>query len=148
LRSNLVEEVADILRETGLPPALLNLELTESILVQDLDKTRGVLTALKKLGVGLKLDDFGTGFSSLNVLVGLPFDTIKIDRSFVLAMDDHRQDSIEMVRAIVHLAGSLKMGVIAEGIENPRNMPRAYWEWDVNSDRDSITRSPFQRMSH
>jgi diguanylate cyclase (GGDEF)-like protein/PAS domain S-box-containing protein len=113
----LVEEVKDILRETGLPPALLNLELTESILVQDLDVTRGVLKALKEIGLGLKLDDFGTGFSSLKVLAGLPFDTIKIDRSFILAMDNRRQDSIEMVRTIMHMAESLKMGVIAEGIE-------------------------------
>ena len=121
---NLVEEVKAILRETGLPPALLNLELTESILVEDLDATRDVLTALTGIGVGLKLDDFGTGFSSLNVLAGLPFDTIKIDRSFVLAMDNRRQDSIEMVRTIMRMAESLKMGVIAEGIETPEHAER------------------------
>jgi diguanylate cyclase (GGDEF)-like protein/PAS domain S-box-containing protein len=120
----LVGEVAAILRETDLPPALLNLELTESILVQDLDVTRGLLTALKGLGIGLKLDDFGTGFSNLKVLVGLPFDTIKIDRSFVIAMDDHRKESIETVRTIMHLAESLKLGVIAEGIETQENAAR------------------------
>jgi EAL domain-containing protein (putative c-di-GMP-specific phosphodiesterase class I) len=122
--STLVGEVADILLETGLPAALLNLELTESILVQDLDVTRGLLIALKDLGIGLKLDDFGTGFSNLKVLVGLPFDTIKIDRSFVIAMDDHRKESIEMIRTILHLAESLKLGVIAEGIETQENAAR------------------------
>jgi diguanylate cyclase (GGDEF)-like protein/PAS domain S-box-containing protein len=118
---SLIEEVKDILRETGLPPALLNLELTESILVQDLDATRGVLNALKKIGLGLKLDDFGTGFSSLKVLAELPFDTIKIDRSFVMSMDNRSQDSTEMVRTIMRMAESLKMGVIAEGIETPEH---------------------------
>jgi EAL domain-containing protein (putative c-di-GMP-specific phosphodiesterase class I) len=113
--------VEAILRETGLEPSLLNLELTESLLVQDLDRTRKVLAELKKLGVGLKLDDFGTGFSSLKILSGLPFDTIKIDRSFTMAMDPARKDSIEMVRTILRMAESLKMCVIAEGIETPEH---------------------------
>ena len=78
---------------------------------------RAVLIGLKALGVGLKIDDFGTGYSSLKYLSELPFDTLKIDRSFVMDMDVRERNSIEIVRTIVMMAEGLKMGVIAEGIE-------------------------------
>lgn len=113
----LVEQVSEILRETGLPPSCLHLELTESLLLDNLDKAKDILIALKNLGVGLKIDDFGTGYSSLKYLTELPFDTIKIDRSFIFEMNAENQDSVEIVRTILLMAEGLKMGVIAEGIE-------------------------------
>lgn len=113
----IVQVVAEVLRETGLPPKCLHLELTESLLVDRFEQARDTLVALKQLGVGLKIDDFGTGYSSLKYLAELPFDTLKIDRSFVVELDTPDRDSIEIVRTIVRMAEALKMGVIAEGIE-------------------------------
>jgi EAL domain-containing protein (putative c-di-GMP-specific phosphodiesterase class I) len=114
----LVRQVSEILRETGLPPACLNLELTESLLLENMDEARRVLTSLKNLGVGLKIDDFGTGYSCLKYLAELPFDTLKVDRSFMVDLNTGNPDSVEIVRTILLMAEGLKMGVIAEGIEN------------------------------
>lgn len=113
----LVQDVQRVLTETGLPPQLLTIELTESLLAQDPMKTRETLVALKQLGVGLNMDDFGTGFSSLKRLSDYPFDTLKIDRAFVSFLDHARSNSSRIVQAIIRMAESLKMGIIAEGIE-------------------------------
>jgi diguanylate cyclase (GGDEF)-like protein/PAS domain S-box-containing protein len=123
---NLVGQIAEILGETGLPPECLHLELTESILLEDLEQARGFLTELKSLGVGLKLDDFGTGYSSLRYLSGLPFDSLKIDRSFMVNMQARGTDSTEaaIVNTIVGMAGHLRLGVIAEGIEHEEQIDR------------------------
>jgi diguanylate cyclase (GGDEF)-like protein/PAS domain S-box-containing protein len=116
----LVETVKRILEETALPPASLNLELTESLLFEDLAQARALLNSLKSVGVGLKIDDFGTGYSCLRYLCELPFDTVKIDRSFTQELSARNSDSAEtaIVRSIVSMAESLKMGVIAEGVES------------------------------
>jgi diguanylate cyclase (GGDEF)-like protein/PAS domain S-box-containing protein len=111
-----VEEVRRILQETGLSPSALRLELTESAVMKDPEETIETLRRLKELGLALEIDDFGTGYSSLSYLSSLPFDTVKIDRSFVTGLgggDDHS----EIVKTIIELARSLNMDVIAEGVE-------------------------------
>jgi diguanylate cyclase (GGDEF)-like protein/PAS domain S-box-containing protein len=112
------EVVNEILTETQVPGAWLALELTESILVQGLPVASEQLQGLRDCGVGLKMDDFGTGYSSLSYLCQLPFDTLKIDRSFVSALAAGSA-SEEVVNAIISLAHMLHMKVVAEGIESP-----------------------------
>lgn len=123
---HMVRQIADILRQTGLPPACLHLELTESVLLEDMEQARRFLTELKTLGVGLKLDDFGTGYSCLRYLSDLPFDSLKIDRSFMVNMQSQGADSSEtaIVNTIVGMADTLKLGVIAEGIEREDQITR------------------------
>jgi diguanylate cyclase (GGDEF)-like protein/PAS domain S-box-containing protein len=108
--------VGDAVAAAGIPPQLLELELTESILLEHSDDTRRTLDALKQLGVTLAIDDFGTGYSSLSYLKRLPIDRVKIDQSFVrdLATDS---DDLAIVRAIISLARAMRLGVIAEGVE-------------------------------
>jgi EAL domain-containing protein (putative c-di-GMP-specific phosphodiesterase class I) len=108
--------VANILVETALPPSQLHLEITESILADDPEAARGILSHLKAMGIGLEIDDFGTGYSSLGQLHRLPFDTMKVDRGFVRAMD-HEPDGRKIVQSITSLARSLGIVVVAEGIE-------------------------------
>lgn len=115
-RSGLVGQVAEILARTSVAPSDLRLEVTESSLMTHRDTARDTMQGLQKLGVGLHMDDFGTGYSSLNHLHRYPFDTLKIDRSFVQGMD-HGPGSAEIVRTILDLARSLRMDVVAEGIE-------------------------------
>jgi EAL domain-containing protein (putative c-di-GMP-specific phosphodiesterase class I) len=113
---NLVEQVRDALQETGLDPAVLWLEITESAVMQDVEGGIHTLEALKALGVGLAIDDFGTGYSSLSYLRRFPVDTIKVDRSFVRCLEtDHV--TVAIVQATVSLAHALGMDVTAEGIE-------------------------------
>jgi diguanylate cyclase (GGDEF)-like protein/PAS domain S-box-containing protein len=114
----LVQQIAAILAETGLESAALQIEITESTLFENLDEAGAILTALKDLGVGLKLDDFATGYSCLRYLYRLPFDSIKIDRSFTLDLNDDNPESKELVRTILSMAQNLGLGVIAEGVEN------------------------------
>jgi EAL domain-containing protein (putative c-di-GMP-specific phosphodiesterase class I)/GGDEF domain-containing protein len=121
---HLVREVAEILHQTGLPAANLNLELTESILLENIREAKTVLGALKELGVGLKMDDFGTGYSSLKYLCELPFDCLKIDRSFTSDLDKNNQDSDEMIRTILQMARNLSMETVAEGVENLQHLTR------------------------
>ena len=111
-----VRAVAAALRASGLAPGLLQLEITESLLVEHGQLTHQRLDELKRLGVRLAIDDFGTGYSSLSYLTHLPVDVLKLDRSFVSALGrDDRADSI--VRAIMLLADGLRIDVAAEGIE-------------------------------
>ena len=110
------ELVGDILLESGLSPQRLELELTESMLVQDAISAEALLLRLKALGVRLAIDDFGTGYSSLAYLKRLPIDTIKIDRAFVQDITTDPNDA-SITRAIVRMAHSLKMEVVAEGVE-------------------------------
>jgi EAL domain-containing protein (putative c-di-GMP-specific phosphodiesterase class I) len=114
---DVVATVAAVLDETGMAPAQLTLEVTETVLVQDLDRVADRLQALRGLGVRIAIDDFGTGYSSLSYLRRLPADTIKIDRSFVtdLARDDA---SRTLVASIIELARSLRLDVVAEGVED------------------------------
>ena len=112
-----------MLRETGINPALVRLEITESVVVQDAESTIETLRALKELGVKLAIDDFGTGYSSLSYLTRLTVDTLKVDRSFVSgANSDERSASI--VDAVVSLAHALGMRVTAEGIETDQQLAR------------------------
>ena len=106
-----------ILAETGFPAERLVVEITESSLFADMDLARTIVTSLKNQGVRLALDDFGTGFSSLSHLRSLPFDIIKIDRSFVSNMHAKRENSA-IIRAVTTLAGALSVPVCVEGIEN------------------------------
>jgi diguanylate cyclase (GGDEF)-like protein/PAS domain S-box-containing protein len=113
---DLVEQVATILQETGLAPSRLQLEITESVMVDDIDTTIQTLDALKRLGVLLAIDDFGTGYSSLNYLTSFGADTIKIDRSFVARLGDDDK-AFAVIQAVTTLARTLGMKVTAEGIE-------------------------------
>ncbi len=113
---DLVEEVAEILEETGLPPGRLEVEITESTLMRDQRGAVGTLRALHELGVGVALDDFGTGYSSLSYLKRFPLDKVKIDRSFVQDLP-HDQDSAAITRTIISLGKTLRLKVLAEGVE-------------------------------
>jgi len=97
-------------------PELLHIEITEDTLLEDLANARVLLTEIKRLGIPLILDDFGTGQSSLNHLRSFPFDAIKIDREFVMNMDQNQEDAT-LVKAITQLAHSFNMKVVAEGVE-------------------------------
>ncbi|MGH3116622.1 MAG: putative bifunctional diguanylate cyclase/phosphodiesterase [Gaiellales bacterium] len=115
-QESFVDDLLETLEEMGLPPRILDLEVTERVLVQDCPEFRKHLTRLKDLGVWLSLDDFGTGFSSLSYLVRFPFDCIKIDRSFIAGVP-HVSTSATVVTAIISLARSLGIEVVAEGVE-------------------------------
>jgi diguanylate cyclase (GGDEF)-like protein/PAS domain S-box-containing protein len=118
-----VEMVRDVVAETGLPAASLRLEMTESAVMKDPQESIETLKRLKGIGVGLEIDDFGTGYSSLSYLSCLPFDTVKIDRSFVTDLGIG-EDRGEIVRSILELARSLGLDVIAEGVETEGELQR------------------------
>ncbi|MYM24906.1 EAL domain-containing protein [Duganella sp. FT135W] len=111
-----VDQVLAVLERTGADPRLLKLELTESMLLTDMDDVIAKMTTLKAHGVGFALDDFGTGYSSLSYLKLLPIDQLKIDRSFVHDML-HTRHASSIVRAIITLAYSMDLAVVAEGVE-------------------------------
>ena len=112
---NLAESVATMLEEIGMAPTDLELELTESLVMSDVERGIGVLGALKQLGVRIAVDDFGTGYSSLAYLRRLPIDVLKIDRSFVSDIGSPDGDAI--VASVIALAHALKLEVVAEGVE-------------------------------
>ena len=115
--------VISILNATGLDPRHLELEMTESGLMQDAEPTTAILHALKKLGVQIAIDDFGTGYSSLSYLLRFPIDTLKIDQSFVKDLDGDEGNSSEaIVRAVLAMGTSLKKRVVAEGIETQQQL--------------------------
>ncbi|WP_066178448.1 putative bifunctional diguanylate cyclase/phosphodiesterase [Hoeflea olei] len=120
--TDLVTDVGQVLAETGFPPELLCLELTESLLVdQEETRVRSVLKALKAHGVVLALDDFGTGFSSLGYLTQLPFDKLKIDRIFIDGVTGSERRT-ELLRGIIGLGRGLGMTTVAEGAETPEEV--------------------------
>ena len=108
--------VADVIADSGIDPALLCLEVTESVLIEDPESSIRKLTELKDLGVQIAVDDFGTGYSSLEYLRRLPVDCVKIDRSFVRGLPDSSEDSA-IVSAVIELGHTLKLSVTAEGVE-------------------------------
>jgi diguanylate cyclase (GGDEF)-like protein/PAS domain S-box-containing protein len=120
-QSDLVENVKEILQETGLSPKCLQIEITESTMMRNLNRTADTLSQLSALGVRIALDDFGTGYSSLSYLQELPITTLKIDRSFVSRIGAEN-DSREIVRAVITLAESMKMNVVAEGVETSEQL--------------------------
>lgn len=115
-QSNLAQMISTLLDETGLPPHLLEIELTESLVMRDVDRAVDTLTALRALGLQLSVDDFGTGYSSLAYLKRFPIDVLKIDRSFVNEIPGNQNDAA-IANAIISMAHSLGMRVIAEGVE-------------------------------
>ena len=115
---NLLTSVISALAASGLSPTRLELEITESVLLQDADATLAVLHELRGLGVRISMDDFGTGYSSLSYLRKFPFDKIKIDQSFIFDMSDDG-DSLAIVRAVIAMGSSLGITTTAEGVETP-----------------------------
>jgi diguanylate cyclase (GGDEF)-like protein/PAS domain S-box-containing protein len=116
MQPDLIDVVSVALDSSGLPPASLKVEITESMVMRDVESATKMLGHLKALGVDVSIDDFGTGYSSLSYLHRFPISTLKVDRSFVSSMT-HSVESMEIVRTIVALAGNLSMEVVAEGVE-------------------------------
>jgi EAL domain-containing protein (putative c-di-GMP-specific phosphodiesterase class I) len=114
----LVETVRQVLVRTGLAPERLELEITESVLINDASAALEILNGLKNLGVKIAMDDFGTGYSSLGYLNSFPFDKIKIDKSFIGDMDS-KDKSGAIVKSVIGLGQSLNMVTTAEGVETP-----------------------------
>jgi len=115
-QQDLVPQLAAILKSTGFDPKYLELEITESVVMQDPDKVVMKLEALRRMGVRLAIDDFGTGYSSLGYLKRFPINNLKVDRSFVRDLA-HSSDDVAITRAVIAMAHSLGMNVIAEGVE-------------------------------
>lgn len=120
-RPDFVATVSEVLAQSGLEPSLLDLELTESLLLRNPDGSVRRMHELKALGVRLSIDDFGTGYSSLSYLQKMPIDGIKIDRSFVADLDQPGP-GLTLIRSIVAMAHALRMGVVAEGVETDFQM--------------------------
>jgi len=118
---DLVEQVSQTLHETGLNPASLKLEITETLVMQNSESARNILLQLRALNVKLAIDDFGTGYSSLSYLQKFPVHTLKIDHSFISKLQDAKE-SLEIVRAIVTLAHNLGLDVVAEGLETANHL--------------------------
>ncbi len=111
MQQNLIEKIAQVLEETGLEPRYLEIEITETTAIQDIDFTISVLQTLKNMGIYISMDDFGTGYSSLSSLKRFPLSTLKIDRSFI--------DDAPIIKAVIALGHGLNLKVIAEGVETP-----------------------------
>ena len=119
--ADLVEDIALILKETKLDPKLLELEITESLLMQNIDRAIRVLSSLNKMGIRIAIDDFGTGYSSLSNLKRFPLTTLKIDRAFISDIPYDRDDCV-ITEAIVGMGKSLSMKVVAEGVETEKQL--------------------------
>ena len=122
-QSDLIEQVGEALRQTGVPADVLQLEITESILMTDVEKSIAALSALRVLGVGISLDDFGTGYSSFTYLAKLPITTLKIDKSMVDELvADSPNNSFLLVESLLYMAKILGYKVVAEGVEKPEQL--------------------------
>ncbi|MBI4691456.1 MAG: EAL domain-containing protein [Nitrospirae bacterium] len=120
-KKKLVKTVSDVLEETGLPPSLLELELTEGIIMRNVEETIKIMNELNDMGVSLSIDDFGTGYSSLSYLKRLPVNKLKIDIAFVREITSD-PDSASIAKAIIGLAHNLQLKAIAEGVENEKQL--------------------------
>jgi EAL domain-containing protein (putative c-di-GMP-specific phosphodiesterase class I) len=120
-QEGLLEDVARTLRETGLDPASLEFEITESMVMRDPEHAVKLLGGFKDMGIRLSIDDFGTGYSSLNYLKRFPLDTVKIDRAFIQDLPENPDDAA-ITRAIIAMAHSLRLKVVAEGVETEAQM--------------------------
>lgn len=118
---NLLEQIKQILQETGLDARSLKLEITESTIMENAESATAMLLEMQALGIGLSIDDFGTGYLSLGYLNRFPVDTLKIDRSFVMDVDDDAE-IVEIIRTVVMLARDLGMNVVAEGVETTKEL--------------------------
>jgi diguanylate cyclase (GGDEF)-like protein len=123
IRSDVASSVARVLEATGLEPGLLDLEITEAMLLRDVDSSANALHDLKRLGVRLVLDDFGTGYSSLSFLKRMTIDALKIDRSFVEPLGEEGEDGT-IIGAVLSMANALHIGVTAEGVETGAQLAR------------------------
>ena len=121
MQPDLAERVTEILLETGLSPARLELEITETAIISDKIRALQVLRRIKALGISIAMDDFGTGYSSLDTLHSFPFDKIKIDKSFVLGSGESPQ-ARAIIRAVLALGQSLNVPVLAEGVESAEQL--------------------------
>jgi diguanylate cyclase (GGDEF)-like protein/PAS domain S-box-containing protein len=119
--ADFVRDLHGILLETGLPPRRLTIEITETALVRDFNRALAALRRIKALGVSIAMDDFGTGYSSLGYLRSFPFDKIKIDRSFITAVDSNEQ-AATIVRAVLGIGRGLDLPVLAEGVETDQEL--------------------------
>ncbi|MGH9947333.1 MAG: putative bifunctional diguanylate cyclase/phosphodiesterase, partial [Pyrinomonadaceae bacterium] len=119
----LVDQIKEIMKESGISPSSLKLEITESAVMENAESAIAMLQRIKAAGVSISIDDFGTGYSSLSYLHKFPLDYLKIDRSFVSAMDDGTENR-EIVRTIIALAKALKLSIIAEGIETKEQLQK------------------------
>ncbi|MCO7226421.1 GGDEF domain-containing phosphodiesterase [Pleionea sp. CnH1-48] len=120
LQPDLYKTIANVLAANDLSPQLLELEITETMLMEDPDSVITTLNQLKEMGIQISIDDFGTGYSSLSYLKKLPIDTLKIDKAFIA--DFTQDDDIAITQAIISLANSLRLKVIAEGVENQEQL--------------------------
>ena len=114
--AGLIDDIQSIVAETGLHPQSIELELTETFLMEKPEETIVALQTLKSIGFCIAVDDFGTAYSSLSYLKRFPVDTLKIDRSFICDIPDD-SDDVEITKAIISMARSLNLGIIAEGVE-------------------------------
>ena len=115
-QGGLVQQIRSVLKETGLAPSMLEIEITETLIIQDVDTSVRIMRAIKQMGVSLALDDFGIGYSCLGMLKTFPLSCMKIDRSFLTHLPEKTKDSA-IVSIMIQLAGSLGIDVIAEGVE-------------------------------
>ena len=120
-RTGLAEAVEAALADTQLDACMTELEITENVVMQNIDSAINTLEHLKTMGVSVSMDDFGTGYSSLSYLRRLPVDTVKIDKSFVHEIPDNKEDA-SIAMAIIAMAKSLNLNVVAEGVENHRQL--------------------------
>ena len=118
---NLVTNIRKALRETGLNPSTLEVEITETMLMGDIEAANQTVQRLHELGVKLAIDDFGTGYSSLNYLKKFPIDTVKVDRSFIMDIPTS-SDDMAITSAVIAMAHRLNMQVVAEGVETPEQL--------------------------
>jgi len=122
IRDNFTEEVQDALRKSGLPPGCLELELTESFLMQNASESNQQIERLRGLGIRVSIDDFGTGYSSLSYLQHLRVDAVKIDRSFVSEVTHRSSSAVSLIQAIVAMAHELKLKTVVEGVETEHQL--------------------------
>src|SRR5690606_34259333 len=113
---NLIEDIAQILKETGMPAELLEMEITEGMVMQDAERAIRILSGIKELGVRLAIDDFGVGYSSLAQIKRFPIDTLKVDSSFIRDIPANPEDRA-ITEAIIAMGKTLSLTVIAEGVE-------------------------------
>jgi EAL domain-containing protein (putative c-di-GMP-specific phosphodiesterase class I) len=118
-KGDFVDEVVEVLRRTGMPAERLILEITESVLLDDMDGTVTTLALLRSLGVRVAIDDFGTGYSSLSYLAQLPVDVLKIDKSFVDKISEASMDA-SLIETIISMSHTMKLTTVAEGVEKLR----------------------------
>jgi diguanylate cyclase (GGDEF)-like protein len=140
----LFEVIHSILGETGLPPTRLELEITESLMLNDNEQTLQTLHRLRAIGIRISMDDFGTGYSSLSYLRAFPFDKIKIDRSFMRDLES-RGDSLAIIKAVIGLGHSLGMSTTAEGVETEEQL-RAVREQGCNEVQGFLFSPPLEAV--